>query len=543
MTRIFKSQDREESVSPPTVRGMIKVVGTTIPPISTFPRKEGRGSVHSYVIRTGILIPLFLGLLVLCGCVVGPDYRKPEIEVSSVFANQVAKGMSAKGVEASWWKGFDDYKLNRLILLAVERNLDLRIATARLREAYALRSEAEFELFPIITSGASYTRERLSEQSPRGLGGVSGTGADGGAGGFDRDFNSFDVGFDATWELDFFGRVRRTIEAFTADIEAAVAVRRDVIVRLMAEVSRNYFELRGTQNRLEVARRNAENQQETLELTIAILEGGRGTELDTSRARAQLNSTLATIPPLEAAIKRAIHRLSVLTGLQPAALEKELSKPLPLPDLPQVVAIGNPGDLLLRRPDIRVAERDLAASTARIGVATADLFPRITLLGSIALEADSFSGLFESGSDAFLFGPNIFWAAFDLGRVRARIRGAGARAEANLAQYELTVLIALEEVENALVNFSRQQERMRYLREAAEASEKAAELAMLRFRYGVTDFLTVLDAERTMLEDQDQLAESRITTATALIDLYEALGGGWEIEVSQYENRLSDNIK
>lgn len=235
--------------------------------------------------------------------------------------------------------------------------------------------------------------------------------------------------------------------------------------------------------------------------------------------------------------------MSVLTGLQPAALEQELSKPLPLPDLPEVVAVGNSADLLLRRPDIRVAERNLAASTARIGVATADLFPRVTLLGSIALEADSFSGLFESGSDTFLFGPNIFWAAFDLGRVRAGIRAAGARAEANLAQYELAVLIALEEVENALVNFSRQQERMQYLRESAEASEKAAELARLRFRYGVTDFLTVLDAERTMLEAQDQLAQSRITTATALIDLYEALGGGWEIEISQYQERLSDNTK
>ncbi len=486
--------------------------------------------------RVLVFLPLLLGLL-LTGCMVGPDYKKPEIEVSSVFANQVPKGMSAKGVEASWWQGFNDSKLNQFILLAVEHNLDLRIATARLREAYALRSEAQFELFPIITSGASYTRQRVSEQSTAGFGG--GTIPEGGAD-FDRDFNVYDVGFDATWELDFFGRVRRTIEAFTADIEAAVAVRRDVIVRLMAEVARNYFELRGSQNRLEVARRNAQNQQETLELTIAILEGGRGTELDTSRARAQLNSTLATIPPLEAAIKRAVHRLSVLTGLQPAALEKELSKPQPLPDLPEAVAVGDPVDLLLRRPDIRVAERNLAASTARIGVATADLFPRVTLLGSIALEADSFSGLFESGSDTFLFGPNIFWAAFDIGRVRAGIRAAGARAEANLAQYELAVLIALEEVENALVNFSRQQERMQYLRESAQASERAAELARLRFRYGVTDFLTVLDAERTMLEAQDQLAQSRITTATSLIDLYEALGGGWVLEVNQYENKLSE---
>lgn len=482
---------------------------------------------------------IFLGLLVLSGCVVGPNYKKPEIEVSDVFVNQAGKGMFAKGVEASWWQGFHDDKLNQLILLAVERNLDLRVATARLREAYSLRSEAEFELFPIITSGAAYTRQRVSEQSQFGSAGV-GAGVGGEAEGFDRDFNVFDAGFDATWELDFFGRVRRSIEAFTAEIDAAVAVRRDVIVRLMAEVARNYFELRGVQNQLEVARMNAENQQETLDLTVAVLEGGRGTELDTSRARAQLNSTLATIPPLETAIKRAIHRLSVLTGLQPAALELQLSEPLPLPDLPEVVAIGSPEDLLMRRPDIRVAERNLAAATARIGVATADLFPRVSLLGSIALETDSFSGLFENNSDTFLFGPSIFWAAFDLGRVRARIRAADARAEGTLAQYELAVLTALEEMENALVNFGRQQARRDFLKESAEASGKSVELAQLRFRYGVSDFLTVLDAERTLLEAQDLLAQSETSAATALIDLYEALGGGWEVEVNQYENRLSE---
>jgi multidrug efflux system outer membrane protein len=384
----------------------------------------------------------------------------------------------------------------------------------------------------------------VSGQSPRGLGGAGGTGADGGAGGFDRDFNNFDAGFDASWELDFFGRVRRSIEAFTADVEAAVAVRRDVIVGVMGEVARNYFELRGAQNQLEVARRNAENQQETLDLTIAILEGGRGTELDTSQARAQLNLTLATIPPLETAIKRAIHRLSVLTGLQPTALEKELYDPLPIPDLPKVVAIGNPGDLLLRRPDIRVAERNLAAATARIGVETADLFPRVTLLGSIALQADSFSSLFESGSDAFTFGPSIFWAAFDLGRVRARIRAADARTEATLAQYELAVLTALEEAENALVNFERQQVRRDFLRESAQASEKAVELAQLRYRYGVSDFLTVLDSERILLQAEDLLAQSETATATALIDLYEALGGGWEIEMdNQYKNESIGQAK
>lgn len=484
------------------------------------------------------MISLLL-LLLLSSCVVGPDYKKPEIKAPDVFANQIQRGLSAEGVETSWWQGFNDEKLDEIIRLAVERNLDLRIATARLREAYSLRSEARFELFPIITSGASYTRQRVSEQVSFGGvgagvgGGIGGGGDDDEAGGFDRDFNVFSAGFDATWELDFFGRVRRTVEAFSAEVEAAVAVRRDVIVRLMAEVARNYFELRGAQNRLEVARRNADNQRETFDLTVAVLEGGRGTELDTSRARAQLNSTLATIPPLETAVKRAIHRLSVLTGLQPAALELQLSLPLPLPDLPKVVTIGSPEGLLMRRPDIRVAERNLAAATARIGVVTADLFPRVTLLGSIALEADSMSGLFDSGSDTFLFGPSIFWAAFDLDRVRARIRAADARAEATLAQYEQTVLIALEETENALVDFDRRQARRDFLRESAEASEKAVELARLRFRYGVSDFLTVLDAERTLLEAQDLLAQSEITTATSLINLYESLGGGWEAEIEE----------
>jgi multidrug efflux system outer membrane protein len=277
-----------------------------------------------------------------------------------------------------------------------------------------------------------------------------------------------------------------------------------------------------------VARRNAENQRETLALTIAVLEGGRGTELDTSRAEAQLTSTLAGIPPLETAVKRASYRLGVLIGQQPTALEPELSEPLPLPTLPTLVALGRPEDLLRRRPDIRVTERNLAAATANVGVATADLFPRVTLAGSVALQATSLSGLGGSGSDAFAVGPGIFWAAFDLGRVRARIRAADARTEAALAQYERRVLLALEETENALVDFSRQQARRDSLRASAQASEKAQNLARLRYQFGVADFLTVLDAERTLLEAQDRLADSETLTATALIAVYKALGGGWE---------------
>jgi outer membrane protein, multidrug efflux system len=493
--------------------------------------KGGKGFILSDAIKTAILLPLLLGLMALTGCMVGPDYKESKMQMSEKFANESGKGLSSGDVETSWWRGFNDEKLNHLVELAIGGNYDLRIATANIREARALRLETQFDLYPTVTFQASYTRERLSKAV------LSVPGSD-------RNIDLYNAGFDASWELDFFGRVRRSIEAATAEVEASEAVRHDVMVSLLAEVARNYFELRGAQNQLEVARRNAENQKQTLDLTIALLEGGRGTELDTSRQRAQLNLTLATIPPLETAIKRAIYRLSVLTGQQPTALEQDLSQPLPLPDLPKLVALGTPEGLLRRRPDIRVAERNLAAATARIGVATADLFPRITFTGSIALQAGSFSGIGKGSSGTFFLMPQIFWAAFDLGRVRARIKAAGARTEAALAQYEQTIMLALEETEDTLVDFDRQQQRLEYLRTSAQASEKAVKLAQLRYQYGVADFLTVLDAERTLLQAQDQLAQSETSTATALIAVNKSLGGGWEIEnENRYENKSSDKTK
>jgi multidrug efflux pump len=470
-------------------------------------------SAHAGKVTVVALLPFLLGLV--SGCmVVGRDYKAPQLQAPEAFTNQAQEGVSTNGVETSWWRGFQDNTLNQLVEQALTNNHDLRVATARLREARALLSETEFDRYPTVTSQASYTRERASEAL---------------AATRDRDIELYDTGFDATWELDLFGRVRRSVEASLAEVGAAEANRRDVIVSLLAEVARNYFELRGTQNRLAVARRNAENQRQTLALTIALLEGGRGTELDTSRAEAQLTFTLASIPPLETAVKQAMYRLGVLIGQQPTVLEPELSDPLPLPTLPTFVALGRPEDLLRRRPDIRVTERNLAAATANVGVATADLFPRVTLAGSVALQATSFSGLGGSGSDTFAVGPGIFWAAFDLGRVRARIRAADARTEAALAQYEQRVLLALEETENALVAFTRQQARRDLLRASAQASEKAQNLAHLRYQFGVADFLTVLDAERTLLEAQDRLADSETQTATILVAVYKALGGGWEI--------------
>ncbi|MGH8069001.1 MAG: efflux RND transporter permease subunit [Candidatus Entotheonellia bacterium] len=475
--------------------------------------KPEPSSNHVGTMVTIALVPCLLVLL--SGCMtVGPDYKAPQTQMPAAFANQTQEGMSTEGIETWWWQGFQDNTLNQVVGQALANNHDLRVAVARIREARALLSEREFDRYPTVTAQTSYTRERLSRA-------VAPTS--------DRDVELYDAGFDASWELDFFGRVRRSIEARVAEVGAAEASRRDVIVSLLAEVARNYFELRGTQNRLAVARRNAENQQQTLDLTMALLEGGRGTELDTSRAEAQLTSTLASIPPLEAAIKRAIYRLGVLTGQGPTALDAALSGPLPLPALPTLVALGRPEDLLRRRPDIRVTERNLAAATANIGVATADLFPRVTLAGSIGIQAGSFLGLGEGGSDRFAVGPGIFWAAFDLGRVRALIRAADARTEAALAQYEQRVLLALEDTDGALIDFDRQQARRELLRTSARASEQAVSLARLRYQFGVADFLTVLDAERTLLEAQDRLAESETLTATALVAVYKALGGGWEI--------------
>ncbi len=455
----------------------------------------------------------------LAGCAaVGPDYKMPESKVDAAFASSDQDGFSSEEINVTWWRGFNDATLNRLVDVALSANHDLRIATANLLEARALRLQTEFDRYPTVTAGGFFTKEQLSKATlPSSMA--------------RRDVKLYDAGFDANWELDFFGRVRRSIEAQSAEVEAAEATRRDVTVSLIAEVARNYFELRGTQHQLDVALRNATNQHQTLNLTVVLLEGGQGTELDTSRAREQWNSTLATIPRLQAALQRAIYRLSVLTGQQPRALFSELYEPAPLADYSKPITIGKPEELLRRRPDIRFAERSLAAATARIGVATADLFPRVTLIGNAAFEASTFSGLGDSGSGTYSFGPTIRWAAvFDYGRVRARILAADARAEANLAFYEKTVLTALEETENALVGFSRERARRDFLRAAADASEKAATLARQRFQEGATDFLTVLDSERRLLEAQENLAQSETSTSTALVALYKALGGGWEIE-------------
>ena len=316
------------------------------------------------------------------------------------------------------------------------------------------------------------------------------------------------------------------MEAARATIESVQASRDEVLISVQAEVAANYLGLRGTQGQLGVASRNATNQAQTLRLAVALRDGGQGTQLDVARARSLLNATLASIPPLEAEAERAAHRIAVLCGQPPVALRDELNLPASPPEGPTELVLGDPTQVLRRRPDVRAAERALAAATARIGVEVADLFPRVTLVGSVGLEARTISGLAGAGAETFGFGPHLSWAAFDLGRVRQRIKAADARAAGALATYEQTVLLALEETENSLVRLNRERHRLAFLLEAESAAVEATELARQRYRDGITDFLSVLDAERTLLSLQEQLVESGTQASTSLVSVFKALAGG-----------------
>jgi outer membrane protein, multidrug efflux system len=457
-----------------------------------------------------------LATLVLTACAaVGPDYRPPQTTAPDAFVGSTASRFTSADVEAEFWKSFNDPQLNALIDQALASNHDIRIAISRLREARALRGQANLDLAPTVTASAGHTEGRVSERQVAPIASV------------DRDQDYYDAGFDAFWELDFFGRVRRGVEASTAELQAAEAGVYSTQVSTTAEVARNYFELRGAQQRLEVAQRNADNQRETLRITTARLDAGRGTRLDTSRAQAQLSSTLATIPDLEASVTRSILRLGVLAGQQPDALMAQLSAPEKLPTLPVTHSIGTPELLLRRRPDIRVAEREVAAATARIGVAVGDLFPRISFVGRWGFDAVSSGGLGDGGSEYYSFGPSIQWAAFDLGRVRERINQREAAADGALARYEQTVLQALEETDASLTEYVKALAKQEHLQSSATASLEAATLARARYENGVADFLAVLDAERSALAAEDQLAQSQTQTANALLATYKALGGGF----------------
>jgi NodT family efflux transporter outer membrane factor (OMF) lipoprotein len=411
------------------------------------------------------------------------------------------------------WGVLGDTTLTRLINEAAGANLDIRAAEARVRGARSARTEVALDLAPTVTFAGGYTRQRLSSAAfPIGSGAFP-----------DQDI--WDGGFDASWEIDLFGRVRRNVQAQGAFVAVTREDLRDIQVSLTAELARAYFDLRGAQEQLSVAQRNAQNQRRTLEVTQQRLDAGRGTAFDTERARAQLSFTLASIPVLESRVAQAQYQIGVLVGRTPAAVAGELATAASLPELPSVGTLATPDSVILRRPDVAAAERRLAVERALVGAAKADYLPRLSLGGTAGYSATAFNSLGDGGTFRYAVGPVISWPALNLGRVKARVDVSRAREVEAQAQYNQTVLRALQEVETSLVRYRTSRARVERIQDAAAASERAAELARARFSGGVADFLQVLDAERTQLEAQDQLAQGRTEAATAYAALYKALGG------------------
>ena len=463
--------------------------------------------------------------LLFAGCSVGPDYKEPALAVPQGWTEAQQKGVDTRPADLTrWWTAFDDPLLNSLVERAVQSNLDLRVAESRIREARASRTVVASGAWPTVDVSGSYSRSRTSENALN-----IPTQGGGGAPGVKLERNLFTAGFDANWEIDVFGGVRRSVEAADANIEATEYNRRDVLVTLLGDVARNYIDLRGAQRRLAVARDNLKTQQDSLDLTRVRFDAGLASDLDVARAEAQLNTTASQIPTLESELKGAAYSLDLLLGLAPGALWRELEKEIAIPQLPAEVLVGVPSELLRRRPDIRVAERRLAAATAQVGSAIADLFPRFFLIGDFGLQSISASDFFSGRSRFFSVGPTISWPVFDAGRIRANIEIRNAQQERALSEYEKTVLTALGDVEKSLVNYAQEQVRYRTLNAAVVANRRAVTMAQELYIRGLNDYLNVLDTQRALYLTETELAQSEATMASNLVALYKALGGGWQI--------------
>jgi len=417
---------------------------------------------------------------------------------------------------AGWWAQLNDEQLNHLIDTALAHNHTIRIAQASLLESRALLRNSRMDWFPTVETEVGANREKLSDDARMP--------------GNPRISETYHAGFDASWELDLFGRINNQVKLSQAQLDARLADVHSAQITIAAEVASAYIALRGNQYLLAVAEDNVRNQQESYRMVQAFVEVGRSDQFDIARARAQTELTQARIPGLQAEVNIAINRLGVLTHQPAPELKAQLAQPQSLPSLPATVAVGNPVEMLKRRPDIRRAEFVLRGAVAEYNVRVADLYPRVTFNGGLGYLSSDWSRLGEDETERFSFAPSIHWAAFNLGRVHAQIDAADARTQARLAEFELRLLRALEETDNALQNFSREEERRARLQEAAQASTQAARFARQRFEIGTSDFLSVLDAERSQLDISAQLAQSETQLLLNLIAVYKALGGGWQVE-------------
>jgi outer membrane protein, multidrug efflux system len=448
---------------------------------------------------------IFLAALTLSACSLRP-YNAPKPET---WSGTVPPLFTTQTYDASWWRQFDDPILETLESNALAANHDVRIAAARFDQARAALSDVALDRFPAVTADAAVDKRK--QVIP----------------GFTNDrvqTTTYRAGFDAFWELDVFGRVRSAVRAAGATAESFDATLDDVRVIVAAEVARNYFELRGLQQRLAVAERSLANQRETLRLTQIRRDAGSGEEFDVASAAARVAAIEASLPPIRTAIAAREHRIAVLTGRRPGDLGVDLS-PRGYPPLAKALPLGDVSTFLRRRPDIRSAERQLAAATAREGIAAADLFPHVSITGFLGFIAGRGNLFGEAQSRAWAVTPALSWSALDIGSARARLRGAEAGTREAEALYEQAVLRALEETENALVNYSEQQQRLVKLNDQARESARASAIARARYREGVADFLSLLDAERTQLQAEDAVAEAESQVFTSVVAVYKSLGG------------------
>jgi NodT family efflux transporter outer membrane factor (OMF) lipoprotein len=486
--------------------------------------------------QTAVLVAAGL----LTGCTVGPDFLQPKAEVPPGWtpmamkqAEKAASSVSATTPQTdAWWESFHDPALTSLIARAVAANLDLREAALRIAEARAQREITAADQWPSLSGNASYANQRISTTTAQGsifgsFGKLGGGGLPISIPNFPNPYNQYQIGFDASWEPDLFGSVRRSVEAAQADTQASEEDAHDALVSLEGEVARAYIDLRSAQAQFAITNRNLATERDVFELARQRRSAGLATDLDAVNAAAQVRQTESLLPPLEQTVSSDINQLSQLLAREPGALQDELRTAKPVPPIPAEVRIGLPGDLVRRRPDIRAAEARLHAATARVGVAVAALFPNVTFNANFGTQAERFPDLVQWASRFYSIGPSLEVPIFEGGRLRATVHLADLKEKEAALDYARVVLNALHEVENALVAYESEQSRRAALAATLVQNREALALARQRYRSGVTAFLDVLDAERTAQQTELSLAVSTAAISTDLVALYKALGGGW----------------
>lgn len=464
-------------------------------------------------------IPLGL-LLLIPACMVGPDYERPDIPLPDAWQQELQEGLSeGEAALHVWWTVFKDPTLDELIQKAGQANLDLKIAYARIKEARALRGVAAGALVPDLNANAGVGRTKIAAGSAFGLGSATG--------------NTKSVGVSSSWELDVWGRIRRSVESADATVDATIEDYRDVLVVMYAEVALNYLELRALQLRITYATSNYEGQKKTLVLTKDRHDADLVPELDVKQAEYNLARTEAIVPDLKIRQAQVIHRLAVLLGEYPEGLGERLRKSAPLPGAPESIKLSLPHNLIRQRPDIRSAERLLAAQTARIGVATAELYPKFTLQGFFDYSSFGAKSLFKSENEGWGISLPIQWSLFAGGAIRSQIAAEEARTEQALQIYKRSLLTAVEEVENAIIGFVESRNREKSLEKSVAALQRSVELVQNLYKNGLTNFQNVLDMERALFEEQDRLADTKGRAVQALVVLYRSLGGGWDPDAAE----------